>query len=378
LKILQISASYKPAYIYGGPIMSVSMLAEQLSKQGAEVTVFTTTANGLNELSVTINQPVIIDGVTVIYFKRITKDHTHLSPALLKNVWQKARDYDVVHIHAWWNLVSMLSCLIAVMRNVKVVVSPRGTLSNYSFNNKNNGVKGLIHTFLTKPLLKKCDIHTTSDNEYAAVKSIIQAKHFFNIPNFIRLNVNKQYTATPGTDHIKLIFLSRIEEKKGLDILFDALKEVNIPYRLTIAGDGNSDYINSLKAIAVNNNIDGDIDWIGFQTNNKFDLLHAHDLLVLPSHDENFGNVVIESLSVGTAVLISEQVGLADYVATNSLGWICQTNAASVTAAINNISNKPDELQRIRKEAPVTILEDFNYNNLAVKYMNMYNQIITK
>lgn len=378
MKILQISASYKPAYIYGGPIMSVSMLAEQLSKQGAEVTVFTTTANGLNELSVTINQPVIIDGVTVIYFKRITKDHTHLSPALLKNVWQKARDYDVVHIHAWWNLVSMLSCLIAVMRNVKVVVSPRGTLSNYSFNNKNNGVKGLIHTFLTKPLLKKCDIHTTSDNEYAAVKSIIQAKHFFNIPNFIRLNVNKQYTATPGTDHIKLIFLSRIEEKKGLDILFDALKEVNIPYRLTIAGDGNSDYINSLKAIAVNNNIDGDIDWIGFQTNNKFDLLHAHDLFILPSHDENFGNVVIESLSVGTAVLISEQVGLADYVATHNLGWICQTNAKSVSAAINNVNTRPDELQRIRKEAPVIILEDFNYNNLAIKYMNMYNQIITK
>jgi glycosyltransferase involved in cell wall biosynthesis len=377
LKVLQISASYKPAYIYGGPIMSVSMLAEQVAKLGAEVTVFTTTANGLNELPVTTNQPIIIDGVTVIYFKRITKDHTHLSPALLKNVWQKARDYDVVHIHAWWNLVSMLSCLIAVMRNVKVVVSPRGTLSNYSFNNKNNGIKGLIHTFLTKPLLKKCDIHTTSDNEYSAVKNIIEAKHFFNIPNFIRLNVNKQYAAAPGTDHIKLIFLSRIEEKKGLDILFDALKEVTIPYRLTIAGDGNADYINSLKAISVNNGIDKYIDWIGFQTDNKFDLLHAHDLFILPSHDENFGNVVIESLSVGTAVLISEQVGLADYVATNNLGWICQTNAASVSAAINNINTRPDELQRVRREAPVIILEDFNYNNLAVKYMNMYNQIIT-
>ena len=377
MKILQISASYKPAYIYGGPIMSVSMLAEQLSKQDAEVTVFTTTANGLNELPVTTNQPVVIDGVTVIYFKRITKDHTHLSPALLKNVWQKARDYDVVHIHAWWNLVSMLSCLIAVIRNVKVVVSPRGTLSNYSFNNKNNGIKGLIHTFLTKPLLKKCDIHTTSDNEYSAVKSIIQAKQFFNIPNFIRLNVNKQYAAAPGTGHLKLIFLSRIEEKKGLDILFDALKEVTTPYRLTIAGDGNSNYINSLKAISVNNGIDKYIDWIGFQTDNKFDLLHAHDLFILPSHDENFGNVVIESLSVGTAVLISEQVGLADYVATHNLGWICQTNAASVSAAINNINDKADELQRIRTEAPVIILEDFNYNNLAVKYMNMYNQIIT-
>jgi len=378
LKILQISASYKPAYVYGGPIMSVSMLAEQLSKLGAEVTVFTTTANGINELPVNTKQPVLIDGVNVIYFKRITKDHTHLSPALLKNVWQKARDYDVVHIHAWWNLVSMLSCLIAVVRNVKVVVSPRGTLSNYSFNNKNNGIKGLIHTFLTKPLLKRCDIHTTSDNEYSAVKNIIRAKHFFNIPNFIRLNVNKQYAVVPPAGHIKLIFLSRIEEKKGLDILFDALKDVQIPYKLTIAGDGNSDYIKSLKAIAVNNNIDTHIDWIGFQSDNKFDLLHAHDLLVLPSHDENFGNVVIESLSVGTAVLISEQVGLADYVATNNLGWICQTNASSVSAAIGTINSRFDELQRIRKEATAIILEDFNYNNLAIKYMNMYNQIITQ
>ncbi|RZL98004.1 MAG: hypothetical protein EOO88_61765, partial [Pedobacter sp.] len=90
MKIIQISASYKPAYIYGGPIMSVAKLCEALveteeqrarskeqgikteeqgtksKEQGArnkdrilEAEVFTTTANGKTELDVNTNDPVI-------------------------------------------------------------------------------------------------------------------------------------------------------------------------------------------------------------------------------------------------------------------------------------------------------------------------------
>src|SRR3954466_11833550 len=121
--------------IYGGPTMSVSMLSEQLVKAGIDCSVFTTTANGPTELPVTIGIPVNVDGVWVTYFKRITKDHTHFSPALLLALWQRVKQYNIVHIHAWWNTVSVLSGLIAVLRGVPVIVSPRGTLSNYSFHN---------------------------------------------------------------------------------------------------------------------------------------------------------------------------------------------------------------------------------------------------
>ena len=135
--------------------MSVSMLCEQLVKKNIEVMVFTTTANGTDELPVALNNPVDVDGVRVTYFKRLTKDHTHFSPALLSKLWRNVKNYDVVHIHAWWNMVSVLSCFISLMRGVPVIVSPRGTLSPYSFSNKNRFVKNLIHHFLGKPLLNK-------------------------------------------------------------------------------------------------------------------------------------------------------------------------------------------------------------------------------
>jgi glycosyltransferase involved in cell wall biosynthesis len=356
--------------------MSVSILAEQLTKAGIWVNVFTTTANGAGELPVHINEPVMVDGVKTIYFKRITKDHTHFSPSLLAHVWRNVKDFDAVHIHAWWNLVSVLSCLAAVMRNVPVVLSPRGTLSSYSFNNKNSRSKNFIQTVLGKPLLRKCYIHTTSENELLSVNAIVKSKGSFNIPNFIELGENKPSVNSEMSDHIKLIYLSRIEEKKGLDILLDALKMVTIPYKLTIAGDGSADYVNYLKGIAVNNNISDKVNWIGFQQQNKFDVLREHDLFILPSHDENFGNVVIESLSVGTPVLISEKVGLADYVKENGLGWICQTNAISVSNAINAIYCNKDMLGAIRAYAPGKIEADFNKSKLVLRYIDMYDKII--
>ena len=61
--------------------MSVSMLSEQLAAAGIGVSVYATTANGTEELPVKTNSILNVDGVQVTYFKRITKDHTHFSPA---------------------------------------------------------------------------------------------------------------------------------------------------------------------------------------------------------------------------------------------------------------------------------------------------------
>jgi hypothetical protein len=97
------------------------------------------------------------------------------------------RKYDLVHIHAWWNLVSVLSALVAVLRKVPVVVSPRGTLSAYSFLNKNQRIKKLIHNLLGKPLLNKCNVHVTSAHEKLAMVNLIQPKNMIIIPNMVRL-----------------------------------------------------------------------------------------------------------------------------------------------------------------------------------------------
>ena len=377
MKILQICAAYKPAYIYGGPTMSVSMLSEQLARAGVTVEVYATTANGKSELPVIPNATVDVDGIRVTYFKRLTKDHSHFSPALLRRLWREAPRFDLIHIHAWWNLVSIFSCLVAVMRGVPVVLSARGTLSSYSFHNKNIGPKWLIHKLLGKRLMNRCHVHVTSQQEKIAIEGLIHPKSITILPNFVKLPPYQPRQGNAPSHYLKLLFFSRIEEKKGLDILLSALANVTVPYYLTVAGSGDINYVRYLKTIAANKYIDDKINWAGFQNENKFDLLYHHDLFVLPSHDENFGNVVIECLSTGTPVLISNKVGLADYVQEKKLGWICQTTASSVSNLINDIGkNGRDELKRIREIAPGIIYNDFDEQNLVKRYIDMYDQLI--
>jgi glycosyltransferase involved in cell wall biosynthesis len=186
--------------------MSVSMLSEQLIKAGCSTDVFTTTANGKSELPVIPGQNANVEGVNVTYFKRITKDHSHFSPALLKRIWKNAPNFDVIHIHAWWNLVSIFSCLIALMRNVPVLLSARGTLSPYSFRNKNIGTKWIIHNLLGKRLLNKCHVHVTSERENDAIVKLFNPKSITILPNFVKLPVEKQYPVNKPAECFKLLF----------------------------------------------------------------------------------------------------------------------------------------------------------------------------
>jgi glycosyltransferase involved in cell wall biosynthesis len=294
----------------------------------------------------------------------------------MQRLWKDARKFDIIHIHAWWNLVSVFSCWIALICRIPVIVSPRGTLSSYSFTNKNNLPKQLIHHLLGKHLLKRCTIHVTSEREKAGIETIIHPKKLINIPNFISLPDHIANVAPMEEGYLKLLFFSRIERKKGLDILLHSLSMVTVPFHLTIAGDGNPEYIDQLKSIAEQNGITSSLSWIGFQGANKFDLIKQHDLMILPSHDENFGNVVIESLSMGTAVLISKYVGLADYVAENNFGWVCDLDESDISRFINLINNESDKLSAIRQQAPAKIRNDFSEENLTRKYIDMYNQLI--
>lgn len=375
MKILQINASYKPAYIYGGPTMSVSKLSEEMMRAGCTIEVFTTTANGVEELSAEPNSKTLVNGVPVTYFRRITKDHTHFSPALLKSLRKNIRDFDLVHIHAWWNLVSILSCQIAINRGIPVVISPRGTLSTYSFSNRNSLSKKLIHHLLGKYLLRRSYFHVTSERESEAIRMLTNQKGIFNIPNFIKLSQGQTESYLPN-DPLRMIFLSRIEEKKGLEILFDALVDIDLPYKLTIAGEGKPGYVDRLKMFAKQRGIEPYIDWVGFLDENKFDFLQHQHLMVLPSHDENFGNVVLESLSGGTAVLISKNVGLADYVSENNLGWVCDNTKIAFKEMIKLINSERQKLLEIRAYAPSKIQQDFDDDILTKRYMHMYQHII--
>jgi len=175
---------------------------------------------------------------------------------------------------------------------------------------------------------------------------------------------------------LRLLYLSRIHPKKKLHVLLKALPFVDGEWQLTVAGDGDPQYLTQLKQIALNQNIDDKINWVGFKGNEKFDLMANHDMLILPSEDENFANVVIESLSVGTAVVITKTVGLASYVSKNMFGAICDMDQFSLSDKINQLAAQPQKLASIAQNAPGIIRRDFDDHQLTGHYIKMYSKII--
>ncbi len=394
MKVIHISASYKPAYIYGGPIMSVAQLCEALTEcsehNQVDVEVLTTTANGKTELNVNQGQSILTDGVKVTYFKRLTKDHTHFSPALLWTLWkeikkhQKIKSELVIHIHAWWNLVSILSCQVAKYHHIKVILSPRGMLTKYTLENKNVSLKSIIHNILGKQLLKYCHIHATTEKEKKDILALVKPKSIQVIPNLVfspklinssNVPSSQQLPLPIKNSTFKLIFLSRIEQKKGVELLFEALSLLTIDWSLTIAGNGEQDYLNHLKLKAKELAITEHLTWLGHVNNtNKFNLIAAHELLLLTSYNENFANVVIESLSVGTPVLLSKEVGLADYVEANQLGWVANLDKKEISKEIVNTYHNINARFKIRNTAPQQIANDFDKKALVGHYISLYKK----
>lgn len=384
MKIIQITASYKPAYIYGGPIQSVAKLCEAINDKRVaadsfDLKVLTTTANGTKELDITTDQPILVDGVNVTYFKRLTKDHSHFSPGLLLKLKRTLRTPDakhIIHIHAWWNLVSVLSCWMAKWYKIPVLLSPRGMLTSYTQNNRNSFSKKMLHRLIGKKLLQYCDIHATSEQEKRDILKLIKPKSITVIPNLVNVGHSAWHIAEEQSLVFKLIFLSRIEEKKGLELLFEALSLLDLNWELTIAGSGKDEYISNLKLKAERLSIDKNIHWVGQVTDEKkYELMAKHDILVLTSFNENFANVVIESLSVGTPVLVSDQVGLSDYVLEQQLGWVCQLETNHIKKMILNAFHNQDVRENIRQAAPQIIRRDFNDQTLATRYLELYKKL---
>jgi glycosyltransferase involved in cell wall biosynthesis len=374
MKILFIVPSYKPAFIYGGTIVVIAKLAEQLVLLGHDVTVYTTTANGKSELEVSTGAPVDVDGVKVLYFKRITKDHTHASTDLWRYLNKTVKDFDVVHIHSWWSLLVIGAAWVCNRNNVRPILSPHGMFSDYILNTNNSSKKKLIHSVLGKRLLKKSILHVSTDMELEECRRIIPGWKGAIIPNLV--NLSKINYERRNNSPFTIGFLSRVDPKKGLDILIKALSKVNFDYKLLVAGSGEDQYVESLKKLSDDCGNSDKIEWVGWKNGeDKFEFFSKLDLFALMSHSENFAIVVIESLSTGTPVFISENVGLYKYISEKDLGWVSNLNLDNIVDQINKLYLDTKKIRKINENAPSLIKREFEDAYLAKEYLNLYKSL---
>jgi len=121
-----------------------------------------------------------------------------------------------------------------------------------------------------------------------------------------------QFPAVAG--RCVLLFLARIHEKKGIDLLLKAFALVKQHYRnhvVLIAGPGEQRLVASLQQLASELSMSDQVIWTGpLYDEAKWRAMRAAEVYVLPSHQENFGVSVVEALASGTPVLVSDKVNI--------------------------------------------------------------------
>lgn len=372
---IHITPYYKPAWIYGGPIQSIAYLVDSQQFLTGSTKIFTTTANGNKELLYNEKEHQEVDGARVYYFPRRGLKSAFLAPGLLWKLFLSLQKGNIIHIHTWWNLTAILSIAICHFKGIRPVFSPRGMLSPYSFQSGRSIGKKLFQAIIGKRLLRNTILHATSELELKECQNIIPNWPHFVLPNILDLPKNLLERSKTGATPLNLMFLSRIHPKKGLELLFEALSTNNGSWVLNIAGDGEEAYIEKLKELATQFGIASKIHWLGWVDGAaKFELLAQQDLLVLTSYNENFANVIIESLAVGTPVLVSNQVGLWEYVQQNNLGWVSALDAQAIAATI--VKAQADQQHRawICNNAPEIIQRDFSPLHIAQQYLDAYQK----
>ena len=135
-----------------------------------------------------------------------------------------------------------------------------------------------------------------------------------------------------------ILFLSRIHEKKGCDLLIDAFANVaeqDPALRLVMAGPDKTGLRESLEAAAREKGISDRISWPGMLSGDlKWGAFHAAEVFALPSHQENFGIAVAEALACGLPVLISNKVNIWREVEADGAGLVAPDDAAGTASLL--------------------------------------------
>jgi len=348
VRVLHVIPSAAP--VDGGPNVAVRAIARGLVRRGIDVTVATTNAAGAQSLDVAVDTPVIDDGVVFRYFARSVPGSWKFSWRMTRWLWANAATYDVVHVHALFSYATIPGCRAAARVPVPYVLRPLGTLSDWSLGHR-RWKKRPYYALLERPHLAGASaIHVTSDAEAEDVARLGYGDRARVIPLGVDVGArpSRRARATSGSEPLRLLFLSRLHEKKNVPLLLRALATATGASRrieLTVAGDGDPGYREGLAELAGQLGLRDVVSFAGHVDGTAKERAFAEaDCFVLPSSHENFGLAVAEALAAGLPVIVTRNVALARDVHAAGAGVVTEPTESALASALVWASDHPAAL----------------------------------
>ena len=179
-----------------------------------------------------------------------------------------------------------------------------------------------------------------------------------------------------------ILFLALLRPNKGADLLIKAVKELEkelAGYRVIIAGVGEDGYVNSLKELVHDLNLDNIVSFPGgIYGNEKWEFYQKADVFVLPTLNENFGIVIAESLANGTPVITTKGAPWPELEEWNC-GWWVERDVTSFVKALDEFLKLPVEKRELMgRKGRKLIEEKYSSEKVAKELIMLYRSVFLK
>lgn len=364
---------------YGGPTASVPIQCRGLAKEGVDTTLYTYSESrpfekGLQE-----------DGVHVIEYDKPTSFFKKKFHIALKNLLKQSDDADVYHYHGVWLPSNHWVASAARKKGKKYVLNPRGDLETYRINyNKWKKFKKMLiwHIYGKKDVQNANCIIATSRQELEAIRRLGITAPIAIIPNGIEMKNFPSEIVREQQEKKVVLFLSRVNPIKGLELLIEAWSKLPVDvkngWELHIAGNSDPiDYVHKLENQISALNQSESVKLLGPITGEaKMQKYMNSDLFILPTFNENFGNVIAEAMMCECPAITTTNAPW-EVLVEDKCGWWIDLSVENLIKTLMEAMTLSDEQRTLLgKKSRECIINHFSSESVAKKTKKVYEWII--
>lgn len=376
LRVLHVASAFYPALYWGGPTLSLYHLCNHLA------------ALPLVDLRVLASDTAGTGWADRVTREEASAAHYHgyevhfchklwgvdFTPSLAVREWPMVAWADVVHLTSVYSMPTIPTLLAARLLRKPVVWSPRGSLQRWSGSTRvaAKHVWNRVCDALLVP--RRSILHATSEEEAKESVQHIRNIHARVIPNGVEVPAHTPKRVWMPEDSLRILFLGRLDPKKGIDNLLRALQELReTKWILRICGDGKQAYKAKLESLVRDLQLGERVTFVGpVYGDAKTNELFASDLCVVPSYMENFNNVIAEAMAHGTPVIASRGTPWSEIENRGAGMWVDNT-PSSLAAAIDRIRGM--DLAAMGARGREWMLDEYAWHSVAERMLSVYREL---
>lgn len=368
MRILHIATLVTPDGAYGGPIRVAVNQAKALIDEGHEVVIYAG-QSGFSDAP-----PTEIDGVPVELFavRQLipgTGFAGLIAPGLFLRLLKTVASFDVVHIHLARDLVTLPAAELVRSSKKRYVAQPHGMIDE-----SEKRLARILDSLSTRRVLRSAlRVFWLTPVEERSLRQVMKrgAANLVNIRNGVPAAERK----ISGHGANEVLFLSRLHRRKRPALFVRAAVDIlqrQADWSFALVGPDEGEGSNVQDVIADGLHTDR-IRWEGsLAPDRTLDRMLQSSIYVLPSVDEPFPMSVLEALSVGLPVIVTNTCGLAKDIELNACGIVVDSSFGALVGAVERLIVDQALREDMSARAIRLMEEQFSMDAVARDLHRMY------